>query len=80
MSKIFTYIRNNENNQKYTLEQRASVENYLFKNNITDFKFEILKTFKTSKYAYIYEAYLHNKYDAANNPRFINRRNEFCSF
>ena len=35
---IFTYIRNNENNQKYTLEQRASVENYLFKNNITDFK------------------------------------------
>ena len=45
-------------------------------NNILDFKFEILKTFKTSKYAYIYEAYLHNKYDAANNPRFINRRNE----
>ena len=38
MSKIFTYIRNNENNQKYTLEQRASVENYLVKNNITNFK------------------------------------------
>ena len=38
MSKIFTYIINNENNQKYTLEQRASVENYLLKNNITDFK------------------------------------------
>ena len=38
MAKNFTYIRNNENNQKYTLEQRASVENYLFKNNITDFK------------------------------------------
>lgn len=38
MSKIFTYIRNNENNQKYTLEQKASVENYLEKNNITDFK------------------------------------------
>ena len=38
MSKIFTYIRNNENNQKYTLEQRALVENYLAKNNITDFK------------------------------------------
>ena len=38
MAKIFTYIRNNENNQKYTLEQRASVENYLLKNNITDFK------------------------------------------
>ena len=38
MSKIFTYIRNNENNQKYTLEQRASVENYLLKNNITDFR------------------------------------------
>ena len=38
MSKIFTYIRNNENNQKYTLEQKASVENYLEKNNITNFK------------------------------------------
>lgn len=38
MSKIFTYIRNNENNQKYTLEQKASVENYLVKNNITNFK------------------------------------------
>ncbi|MDD2888772.1 MAG: recombinase family protein [Aliarcobacter sp.] len=38
MSKIFTYIRNNENNQKYTLEQKASVENYLKKNNITNFK------------------------------------------
>ena len=38
MSKIFTYIRNNENNQKYTLEQRASVENYLVKNDITNFK------------------------------------------
>ena len=38
MAKNFTYIRNNENNQKYTLEQRASVENYLLKNNITDFK------------------------------------------
>jgi len=38
MSKFFTYIRNNENNQKYTLEQKASVENYLEKNNITNFK------------------------------------------
>ena len=38
MAKIFTYIRNNENNQKYTLEQKASVENYLVKNNITNFK------------------------------------------
>ena len=38
MSKIFTYIRNNENNQKYTLEQRTFVENYLEKNNITNFK------------------------------------------
>ena len=38
MSKIFTYIRNNENNQKYTLEQRTSIENYLEKNNITNFK------------------------------------------
>lgn len=38
MANIFTYIRNNENNQKYTLEQKASVENYLEKNNITNFK------------------------------------------
>lgn len=38
MANIFTYIRNNENNQKYTLEQRTSIENYLEKNNITNFK------------------------------------------
>ena len=38
MAKIFTYIRNNENNQRYTEEQRNCVKNYLEKNNITDFK------------------------------------------
>ena len=38
MSKIFTYIRNNENNHKYTQEQRSCLKNYLEKNNITDFK------------------------------------------
>lgn len=38
MSKVFIYIRNNENNQKYTLKQRESIGNYLQKNNITNFK------------------------------------------
>ncbi|QKF67409.1 resolvase [Arcobacter venerupis] len=38
MSKVFIYIRNNENNQKYTLKQRESIDNYLQKNNITNFK------------------------------------------
>jgi DNA invertase Pin-like site-specific DNA recombinase len=38
MSKVFTYVRNNENNHKYTQEQRSCLKNYLEKNNITDFK------------------------------------------
>ena len=38
MSKIFTYIRNNENNLKYTQEQKTLVAGYLEKNNITDFR------------------------------------------
>ena len=38
MSKVFTYVRNNENNHKYTQEQRTCLKNYLEKNNITDFK------------------------------------------
>ena len=38
MSKIFTYVRNNENNHKYTQEQRSCLKNYLEKNNIRDFK------------------------------------------
>ena len=38
MSKIFTYIRNNENNLKYTQEQKNLLDEYLQKNNITDFR------------------------------------------
>ena len=38
MQKIFTYVRNNENNEKYTEEQRICIKSYLEKNNITDFK------------------------------------------
>lgn len=38
MPKIFTYIRNNENNLKYTQEQKTLVAGYLEKNNITDFR------------------------------------------
>ena len=34
MSKIFTYIRNNENNLKYTQEQKNLLDEYLQKNNI----------------------------------------------
>lgn len=37
MSNIFIYIRNNENNQKYTQDQKLTIEKYLEKNNITDF-------------------------------------------
>ena len=33
MSKIFTYIRKNENNLKYTQEQKDSVEKYINKKN-----------------------------------------------
>jgi DNA invertase Pin-like site-specific DNA recombinase len=38
MSSFFVYIRNNENNQKYTQEQKVVIERYLEKNNITNFK------------------------------------------
>ncbi len=38
MSGIFIYIRNNENNQKYTQDQKDLIGKYLEKNNITDFK------------------------------------------
>ncbi len=38
MSKIFTYVRNNENNQKYTDKQKSCIKAYLEKNNITQFK------------------------------------------
>jgi DNA invertase Pin-like site-specific DNA recombinase len=38
MSQIFIYIRNNENNQKYTQDQKTIIDKYLEKNNITDFK------------------------------------------
>jgi putative DNA-invertase from lambdoid prophage Rac len=38
MSNFFVYIRNNENNQKYTQDQKVVIERYLEKNNITNFK------------------------------------------
>ena len=38
MSGIFIYIRNNENNQKYTQDQKDLIGKYLEKNNITDFR------------------------------------------
>ena len=38
MSQIFIYIRNNENNQKYTQNQKVIIDKYLEKNNITNFK------------------------------------------
>lgn len=38
MSSFFVYIRNNENNQKYTQDQKVVIERYLEKNNITNFK------------------------------------------
>jgi DNA invertase Pin-like site-specific DNA recombinase len=38
MSGIFIYIRNNENNQKYTQDQKDLIGRYLEKNNITNFK------------------------------------------
>lgn len=38
MSKIFTYIRNNQNNLKYTQEQKDSVERYIIKQNIDVYK------------------------------------------
>lgn len=38
MSKIFTYVRNNQNNLKYTQEQKESIYKYIKKHNITVFK------------------------------------------
>ena len=38
MSKIFTYVRNNELNQKYTQSQKDSIQKYITKQNITVFK------------------------------------------
>ncbi|MDZ7818328.1 MAG: recombinase family protein [Aliarcobacter sp.] len=38
MSKIFTYIRKNENNLKYTQEQIDSIEKYVNKHNINVYK------------------------------------------
>lgn len=38
MSKIFTYIRKSENNEKYTQEQRDLVENYVSKKKLEIYK------------------------------------------
>lgn len=38
MSKIFTYVRNNQNNLKYTQEQKESIDKYIKKQNIAVFK------------------------------------------
>lgn len=38
MSKVFTYVRKNENNQKYTQEQMDSIEKYINKKNIDVYK------------------------------------------
>ena len=38
MMKIFTYVRKNENNLKYTQEQIDSIENYVNKQNINVYK------------------------------------------
>lgn len=38
MSKIFTYVRNNELNQKYAQSQKDSIQKYITKQNITVFK------------------------------------------
>ena len=38
MSKIFTYVRNNQNNLKYTQEQKESIEKYINKQNINVYK------------------------------------------
>ncbi len=38
MKKIFTYIRINENNQKYTTQQKTSILDYLEKENLTVYK------------------------------------------
>ncbi|MCG3673835.1 recombinase family protein [Aliarcobacter butzleri] len=38
MSKIFTYIRNNENNDKYTQEQKEAIQGYIVKQNLQVYK------------------------------------------
>lgn len=38
MSRIFTYIRNNENNTKYTQDQKESIEKYINKQKIEVYK------------------------------------------
>lgn len=38
MSKIFTYIRNNQNNDKYTQEQKESIQGYIVKQNLQVYK------------------------------------------
>lgn len=38
MQKIFTYIRQNQNNEKYTQEQKESIERYVTKQNLQIFK------------------------------------------
>ena len=38
MSKIFTYVRKNENNEKYTQEQIELIEKYVTKQNLQVFK------------------------------------------
>ncbi len=42
------------------------------KKNPQDYKYDIIKTFKTSLSAINYEIYLHNKYNVGINPRFYN--------
>lgn len=38
MSKIFTYIRNNQNNDKYTQEQKEAIKGYIVKQNLQVYK------------------------------------------
>lgn len=38
MSKIFTYIRNNKNNDKYTQEQKEAIQGYIVKQNLQVYK------------------------------------------
>ncbi|MCT7582693.1 recombinase family protein [Aliarcobacter butzleri] len=38
MSKIFTYIRNNQNNDKYTQEQKEAIQGYIVKKNLQVYK------------------------------------------
>lgn len=44
-------------------------------NDQTDWSFRILKTFSTEKETIEFEQYLLEKYNAADNPRFLNQRN-----